>query len=124
MFSPIAPIANAQPVASNCSTSSSTETVIASASTSTIPTNTFFGGSAGFINVFQRLPLANLFNSGRTLSLRPAITYDTRDNRLFPTSGVFLQVVGDDPVDVPIPGQPFGFSTLKHAQAEGDQAEL
>ena len=43
MFSPIAPIASAHPVASSCSTSSSTENVMASASTSTTPTNTFFG---------------------------------------------------------------------------------
>ena len=53
--------------------------------------NTFFGSTAGFVSIFQRLPLANLFNDGRTFSLRPAIVYDTRDNRLFPSSGVFLQ---------------------------------
>jgi outer membrane protein insertion porin family len=53
--------------------------------------NTFFGSTAGFISIFQRLPLANLFNAGRTISARPSITYDTRDNRLFPTSGIFLQ---------------------------------
>lgn len=53
--------------------------------------NTFFGSSSGFVSVFQRLPLANLFNAGRTISLRPAITYDTRNNRLFPSSGLFLQ---------------------------------
>jgi outer membrane protein insertion porin family len=53
--------------------------------------NTFFGSTAGFVSIFQRLPLANLFNDGRTISLRPAIVYDTRDNRLFPTSGLFLQ---------------------------------
>jgi outer membrane protein insertion porin family len=43
------------------------------------------------LSIFQRLPLANLFNDGRTISLRPTLTYDTRDNRLFPSSGVFLQ---------------------------------
>jgi outer membrane protein insertion porin family len=41
--------------------------------------------------VFRRLPLANLFNDGLTSSLRPAITYDTRDNRLFPTAGIYLK---------------------------------
>ena len=55
-------------------------------------TNTFFGAAPGFVSVFQRLPLANLFNSGRVASLRPTITYDTRDNRLFPTAGMFLQL--------------------------------
>jgi outer membrane protein insertion porin family len=53
--------------------------------------NTFFGTTSGFVSVFQRLPLANLFSSGRTISLRPAITYDTRNNRLFPSSGIYLQ---------------------------------
>jgi outer membrane protein insertion porin family len=60
-------------------------------SVDTSPTNTFFGSTSGFISIFQRLPLANLFSSGRTVSLRPTLTYDTRDNRLFPTSGMFLQ---------------------------------
>jgi len=55
-------------------------------------TNTFFGAAPGFVSTFQRLPLANLFNSGRVVSLRPTLTYDTRDNRLFPTSGMFLQL--------------------------------
>ncbi len=41
--------------------------------------------------MFRRLPLANLFNDGFTSSVRPALTYDTRDNRLFPTAGVYLR---------------------------------
>ena len=53
--------------------------------------STFFGSTSGFLSVFQRLPLANLFNAGRTISLRPTITYDTRNNRLFPSKGLFLQ---------------------------------
>jgi outer membrane protein insertion porin family len=53
--------------------------------------STFLGATPGFVSVFQSLPLANLFNSGRIASLRPTITYDTRDNRLFPTSGIYLQ---------------------------------
>ncbi len=60
-------------------------------SVDTSPTNTFFGTSPGYTSTFQQLPLANLFNSGRVFSLRPSITYDTRDNRLFPTSGIYLQ---------------------------------
>jgi hypothetical protein len=35
-----------------------------------------------------------------------------------------MQLVGDDPVDVPIPGRPYGFSTLKQAQAAGDLLSL
>jgi outer membrane protein insertion porin family len=41
-------------------------------------------------SVFNRLPLANLFNDGFTSSIRPGLIYDTRDNRLFPTSGIYL----------------------------------
>ncbi len=57
----------------------------------TAQVTTFLGSTSSFSSVFSRLPLANLFNSGRTISLRPTITYDTRNNRLFPTSGLFLQ---------------------------------
>jgi hypothetical protein len=32
--------------------------------------------------------------------------------------------VGQDPEDVAIPGQPFGFSVLKRAQARGDLSAL
>lgn len=37
-----------------------------------------------------------------------------------PDSGVFLQLTVDDARDAPIPGQPYGFSVLKQAQALGD----
>ena len=61
-------------------------------SVDTSSTNTFFGAAPGFLNIFQSLPLANLFNSGRVASLKPTLTYDTRDNRLFATKGVFIQL--------------------------------
>jgi len=48
-------------------------------------------GTSAAVTIFQRLPLANLFQDGFLSSLRGALIYDTRDNRLFPTSGVFLQ---------------------------------
>jgi transaldolase / glucose-6-phosphate isomerase len=38
--------------------------------------------------------------------------------------GLHLVLVGDDPVDVPIPGRTYGFSRLKRAQAAGDLAAL
>ncbi len=60
-------------------------------SVDTSPSSSFFGATPGIVSAFQQLPLANLFNSGRIVSLKPTLTYDTRDNRLFPTSGVFLQ---------------------------------
>jgi outer membrane protein insertion porin family len=57
---------------------------------STQTTSTFLG-QTGSVSVFRQLPLANLFNDGFTSSIRPALTYDTRDNRLFPTAGVYLR---------------------------------
>ena len=41
-----------------------------------------------------------------------------------PPIGVFLQVVQEDTTDVAIPGQPYGFSVLKQAQAIGDLRSL
>jgi outer membrane protein insertion porin family len=57
---------------------------------STDTTSTFLQGGTS-LSAFNRLPLANLFNDGLTSSFRPALTWDTRDNRLFPTSGVYLR---------------------------------
>ncbi len=39
-------------------------------------------------------------------------------------NGVFLQLTSEDAQDVPIPGEPFGFSVLKQAQALGDLESL
>ncbi|HWP09017.1 MAG TPA: outer membrane protein assembly factor BamA [Polyangiaceae bacterium] len=47
-------------------------------------------GTSSRVSVFRSLPLANLFNDGVTSSIRPSLTFDTRDNRLFPTSGIYL----------------------------------
>ena len=42
-----------------------------------------------------------------------------------PGSGVFLQIAADDPgPEVPIPGKPYGFSTLEQAQSLGDFRSL
>lgn len=58
---------------------------------STDRTTTLLGGTSNPVSIFTRLPLANLFNDGLTSSIRPALTYDSRDNRLFPTSGIYLR---------------------------------
>lgn len=39
-------------------------------------------------------------------------------------SGIFLQVLEDDPHDIPIPGKNYTFGQLKRAQADGDLASL
>ncbi|MGH9084890.1 MAG: glucose-6-phosphate isomerase [Acidimicrobiales bacterium] len=41
-----------------------------------------------------------------------------------PAAIVCVQVVGDDPDELPIPGRSFGFGHLKHAQATGDLRTL
>ncbi|HEY7651848.1 MAG TPA: RpiB/LacA/LacB family sugar-phosphate isomerase [Methylomirabilota bacterium] len=41
-----------------------------------------------------------------------------------PTSGLFVQITGDDREDVAIPGAGYGFTTLKAAQALGDLQSL
>jgi outer membrane protein insertion porin family len=56
---------------------------------STTTTSTFFG-TASAVSVFKKLPLANLFTDGVTSSLRPTITYDSRNNQQFPTKGIYL----------------------------------
>ena len=52
-------------------------------------TGGLFGANARGARIFQRVPLANLFRDGLTSSVQLSLTYDTRDNRLFPTAGVF-----------------------------------
>lgn len=46
------------------------------------------GGGAGF-RQFQGSPLAGLFRDGLTSSLRASLTWDNRNNRLFPSDGWF-----------------------------------
>lgn len=41
-----------------------------------------------------------------------------------PNTGIFVQLVAQDPVDAPVHGQPYTFSVLKAAQAQGDWAVL
>jgi transaldolase/glucose-6-phosphate isomerase len=41
-----------------------------------------------------------------------------------PDTGVFIQLTADDRNDLPVPGQPYTFSTLKQAQALGDFRSL
>ena len=41
-----------------------------------------------------------------------------------PDTGLFIQVIADDSTDVPIPGVPYSFGTLKRAQALGDLQAL
>ena len=48
-----------------------------------------FTGSGSGTQLVPDLPLANLRQSGLTSSLQVSLTWDSRDNRLFPTSGIY-----------------------------------
>ena len=60
-----------------------------------------------------------------TVGLGPRFLHSTGQlHKGGPNTGVFVQVVGDDPDDVAIPGAPYGFATLERAQADGDLLTL
>jgi glucose-6-phosphate isomerase len=60
-----------------------------------------------------------------TFGLGPRFLHSTGQlHKGGPPTGVFLQVVGRDESELPIPGQRYGFSTLKRAQAAGDLETL
>lgn len=60
-----------------------------------------------------------------TLGLGPRFLHSTGQlHKGGPPSGVFVQVVSADDADAVIPGAPYGFTTLKQAQAAGDLATL
>ena len=60
-----------------------------------------------------------------TLGFGPRFLHSTGQlHKGGPNTGVFIQITSGDPVDVPIPGKPFGFSVLKQAQAVGDLRSL
>jgi hypothetical protein len=72
-----------------------------------------------------RMHLRDRFKVATTLGIGPRYLHSTGQlHKGGAKTGVFLQIVGDDPVDVAIPGQPFGFSQLKHVQAAGDYLAL
>lgn len=72
-----------------------------------------------------RLALGRRLGVASTLGLGPRYLHSTgqlhkggRDN------GVFIQVVGEQPHDVGVPGEAFSFGELERAQADGDLAAL
>lgn len=72
-----------------------------------------------------RLQLRDQYTVATTLGIGPRFLHSTGQlHKGGPPTGVFLQLVGADPSDAAIPGQPFSFSHLKHAQADGDLLTL
>ncbi len=68
-----------------------------------------------------RIALRDRYNVATTLGIGPRYLHSTGQlHKGGPATGVFVQVVGEDEDDPKIPGENFGFSTLKRAQAAGD----
>jgi transaldolase/glucose-6-phosphate isomerase len=72
-----------------------------------------------------RVAIRDSHRVATTLGFGPRYLHSTGQlHKGGPDKGVFLQLTADDPVDVPIPGQAYTFSTLKQAQALGDLQSL
>ncbi|HKV30866.1 MAG TPA: bifunctional transaldolase/phosoglucose isomerase [Candidatus Dormibacteraeota bacterium] len=68
-----------------------------------------------------RLAIRDKYRVATTVGYGPRYLHSTGQlHKGGPNTGVFLQVVGDDPDDLPIPGERFTFGVLKQAQALGD----
>jgi transaldolase/glucose-6-phosphate isomerase len=68
-----------------------------------------------------RLAIRDRYKAATTVGYGPRYLHSTGQlHKGGPNTGVFLQLVGDDPDDLPIPGEKFTFGVLKQAQALGD----
>jgi transaldolase / glucose-6-phosphate isomerase len=68
-----------------------------------------------------RLAIRDKYRVATTLGYGPRYLHSTGQlHKGGPNTGVFLEIVGDDPKDVQIPGEKFSFGVLKQAQALGD----
>jgi hypothetical protein len=79
------------------------------------------------VDALQRvpMPLRDRYRVATTVGIGPRYLHSTgQPHKGGAPSGVFLQTVGDDPIDVAIPGRSFNFSQLKQAQAAGDYLAL
>jgi hypothetical protein len=72
-----------------------------------------------------RVELRDHLRLATTLGYGPRFLHSTGQlHKGGPNRGLFLQLLGHDPDDVSIPGQPYSFSVLKRAQARGDLGAL
>ncbi len=72
-----------------------------------------------------RLELRDEYSVATTFALGPRFLHSTGQlHKGGAPTGVFVQVVGGDPIDAEVPGRGFTFSELKHAQADGDLITL
>jgi hypothetical protein len=72
-----------------------------------------------------RVALRDRLGVATTVGLGPRFLHSTGQlHKGGPNRGVFVQVLGDAGVDVPIPGEDYGFAALEQAQADGDLLTL
>jgi hypothetical protein len=72
-----------------------------------------------------RVALRDRLGVATTVGLGPRFLHSTGQlHKGGPNRGVFVQVLGDAAVDVPIPGEDYGFAALERAQADGDLLTL
>ena len=72
-----------------------------------------------------RVALRDRLRIATTVGWGPSCLHSTGQmHKGGPSSGLFIQLTGDDREDLPIPGSGYGFSTLKGAQALGDLQSL
>jgi hypothetical protein len=72
-----------------------------------------------------RLRLRDSLCLATTLGYGPRFLHSTGQlHKGGPNNGLFIQITADDAEDLPIPGEPYSFSTLKQAQALGDLRSL
>ena len=72
-----------------------------------------------------RMAVRDRWKVATTIGIGPRFLHSTGQlHKGGPPSGVFVQMLGADQIDVSIPGRPYGFSELKQAQAAGDLLSL
>ncbi len=72
-----------------------------------------------------RMAIRDRHRVATTLGIGPRFLHSTGQlHKGGPPTGVFIQVVGEDPTDVTIPGADLTFAALKQAQADGDLMAL
>lgn len=72
-----------------------------------------------------RLPVRDAKRVATTVGFGPRFLHSTGQfHKGGPSTGVFLQITATPPVEVPIPGRPWGFERVIAAQAAGDLGAL
>lgn len=72
-----------------------------------------------------RLKLRDHLRLATTVGFGPRFLHSTGQlHKGGPNIGLYIQLTADDAQDLPVPGEPYSFSTLKQAQALGDMQSL